>query len=725
MTFQNDPTLTPFFDPKGIVLVGASTRPTSLGFGVARNLVQGGYPGAIHFVNPKGGVLWERPLHPTLAAVPDPVDLAVLLIPAPFAPQALAECGQRGIRAAIIASGGFRETDETGAALEAECLRIARQYEMRLIGPNCIGLLDTHLPLDTTFLPPPGPPAGDIAFISHSGAICAALIDWSFGQGFGFSRLVSLGNQADVSETDMLAPMASDPHSKVVALYMEGVKNGRSFIQQASQITPHKPIIVHKVGRFASGQQAAASHTGALAGSESAFDAAFRRAGVIRAASSEEQFDWAQALAWCPLPQGRNVAVLTNAGGPGVTAADALESHNLHLAPLHADTLAQLEAILPPFASLHNPVDMLASASPNEYAHCLQILLADEQVHSVMVVLPPPPMFSAGATAQALIPLITTATKPVVVALMGDRLIPEAAQHFRAARVPEYRFPERAASALAVLAERADFLAQTKQAPVTLPDIDMQAARDLFTTQTKSAPSAKSTDKILSPDVINQMLAAYGIRTPVLELADSVETAVFYANTIGYPVALKIASPHILHKSDMGGVVLNVQTPEAVAAAFVSLLAKAKAAYPQADIQGVTIQPMIPTGQEVIIGAVQDAQFGPVVMFGSGGVEVEGRPDVAFALAPLTEADARYLLDNTWAGKKLRGFRHIAAGDETAVLDALYRLAQLVSDFPEIAEIEINPLCVLAEGQGIYALDVRAIKEEFEATQLVNDNPNF
>ncbi len=714
MTVQTDQTLNPFFDPKGIVLFGASANPSSLGFGVARNLVQSGYPGAIHFVNPKGGNLGERPFHPTLATIPDPVDLAVLLIPAQFAPQTLKVCGQRGIRAAIIASGGFRETDEAGAALEAECLRIAQQYEMRLIGPNCIGLLDTHLPLDTTFLPSPGPNAGNIAFISHSGAICAALIDWSFGQGFGFSRLVSLGNQADVSETDMLAPVASDPHTKVVTMYMEGVKNGRSFVQQASQITQEKPIIVHKVGRFASGQQAAASHTGALAGSESAFDAAFRRAGVIRAQSSEEQFDWAKALAWCPLPQGRHVAVLSNAGGPGVTAADALEAHGLNLAPLQADTLAKLQAILPPFASLHNPVDMLASASPDDYAQCLRILLADEQVHSAMVILPPPPMFSAGAVAHALIPVITTADKPVIVALMGHRLIPEAAQHFRAAHVPEYPFPERAASALAVLAERADFLTQAPQSPNTFHDVKTESARQLLAaTSKKSVESAKSADKFtqaLPIEVINQMLTAYGIRVPVLGLADSAETAVSLANTIGYPVALKIASPDILHKSDMGGVVLNVASPETVARHYTELIEKAKAIYPDAAIQGIHVQPMIPAGQEVIIGAVQDPQFGPVVMFGSGGVEVEGLHDVAFALAPLTEADAHYLLENTWAGKKLAGFRNIEAGDKTAVLDTLYRLGQLVSDFPELAEIEINPLRVLTPGGGVYALDVRATR---------------
>ena len=335
MSLPIDPTLVPFFEPKGIVLVGASRNPMKLGFGLARNLVQSGYEGAIHFVNPGGGTLLERPLHTQIAAVPDPVDLAVLLVPAPAMPQTVADCGQRGIRAAILAAGGFRETGAVGAALEEECLQVAQQYGIRLIGPNCIGLLDTHLPLDTTFLPPPGPTAGAVAFISHSGAICAAVIDWARGQGFGLSRLLSLGNQLDVQETDVLTAVAADPHTRVVTLYLEGVSDGRRFVQVAEQVSREKPVLALKVGRFASGQRAVASHTGALAGQESAFDAAFQRAGVMRAETSEELFDWARALAWCPLPQGRRVAVLTNAGGPGVTAADALESLGLQLAALH------------------------------------------------------------------------------------------------------------------------------------------------------------------------------------------------------------------------------------------------------------------------------------------------------------------------------------------------------------------------------------------------------
>ena len=671
-----------------------------LGFGLARNLVQSGYAGAIHFVNPGGGTLLERPLHPHISLVPDPVDLAVLLVPAPAMPQAIAECGERGIRAAILAAGGFRETGAAGAALEDECLRVARQYGIRLIGPNCIGLLDTHLPLDTTFLPPPGPTPGAVAFISHSGAICAAVIDWARGQGFGLSRLVSLGNQLDVTETDVLRAVAADPYTRVVTLYLEGVSDGRRFVQVAEQVSRQKPVLALKVGRFASGQRAVASHTGALAGQESAFDAAFARAGVMRADTSEELFDWARALAWCPLPLGRRVAVLTNAGGPGVTAADALEANDLQLATLAPETEAALRKILPEAASLHNPVDMLAGASPEQYAVCLRILLEDAGVDSVMVILPPPPMHSAGGVAKAMLPIIYATGKPVVVALMGEKMIQEAVEHFRAAKVPEYRFPERAAAALAILSRRAEFL-QSEQTVPERPSPTATAQAQQILADDDTQPGA-----FLPTAVCQNLLTAYGIPVPGSGLATTADEAVAIARQVGLPVALKIASADVPHKSDVGGVVLDVGTETAVATAFTKMMTDVETAVPQAKLDGVLIQPMIPDGQEVIVGVVRDPQFGPVLMFGSGGVEVEGLKDVAFALAPLTLAEAKSLLNSTWAGRKLAGYRNVMAGDETAVLQTILRLGQLAADCPQLAEIEINPLRVLPTSA--LALDVRA-----------------
>jgi acetyl coenzyme A synthetase (ADP forming)-like protein len=709
MTIDIDSSLKAFFSPQGVVIVGASLIPTKLGYGLSRNLVQSGYQGAIHFVNIKGGKLLGHPVYKTIQDVPDPVDLAVLLIPAPATPGAIRECGERGIQAVIVASGGFRETGPEGAALEDACLQAADEYGIRMIGPNCIGLLDTHLPLDTTFLSPPGPTPGDVAFISHSGAICAAVIDWARGQGFGLSRLVSLGNQADVNETDMLAPVAADPHTRVLTLYLEGVSDGRRFVAEAEKVTRHKPVVALKVGRFASGQRAVASHTGALAGQEGAFNAAFRRAGVIRVESSEDLFDWARALAWCPLPEGRSVAVLTNSGGPGVTAVDALESLGLEVAKLQNGTQERLRQELGTAASTQNPVDMLASATPQQYAECLNILLGDPGVHSVLVILPPPPMHTAGGAAKAMIPAIYTADKPVVVALMGERLIQEAVELFRAARVPDYRFPERAAAALAILVQRAETLKRVKTAtPQAARDLQVhpEIVREALAAYRQSTPG--SSEKFLPQEITSRIFQAYGLPTLPMGLAHSAEEAVDMARRMGFPVVLKVASPDIVHKSDVGGVLLNLTDAQAVRQGYTAITRDGSKAGPGVEILGVHVQRMIPAGQEVIIGAVQDPQFGPLVMFGSGGVEVEGLKDVEFALAPLAEAEAGYLLEHTWAGRKLRGYRNLPPADREAVMDALLRLAQLAADFPELVDVEINPLRVLGEGEGAYALDVRA-----------------
>jgi acetate---CoA ligase (ADP-forming) len=443
-----------------------------------------------------------------------------------------------------------------------------------------------------------------------------------------------------------------------------------------------------------------ASHTGALAGQEPAFNAAFRRAGVIRADSSEEMFDWARALAWCPASRGRNVAVLTNAGGPGVTAADALEALAMKLSQLAGTTVSKLTEILPPAASLHNPVDMLASATPEQYASCLQILLEDQGVDSVMVILPPPPMHTAGAVAKAMIPVIHNADKPVVVALMGERLIQEAVEHFRAARVPEYRFPERAASALAVLAQRTARLANAGEVEVTYENIDVRRARAVLS---ETEPGAW-----LPIESCLALLDAYGIKILTASLACSPEEAMQLAEAAGYPVVLKVASPDLPHKSDAGGVLLGVADSAAVLSGYEAILANVATARPEAQIDGIHVQKMLAGGQEVILGAVQDVHFGALVMFGSGGVEVEGLKDISFALGPLTTSDAEALLEGTWAGRKLRGYRNLPAADRPAVLDALFRLAQLAADLPELDEIEINPLRVMPSGQGAYALDVRA-----------------
>ena len=696
-----DAHLRPFFDPQGIVLIGASHEPGKLGYGVAFNLARGGYKGALHFVNPRGGELFGRPVHQGIAAVPDPVDLAVLIIPAPAVAEALRDCGRRGIRSAIILSGGFRETGPAGAALEAECLRVAQEFGMRLLGPNCVGIIDTHLPVDATFLPQPGPLAGDVAFISHSGAICAAVTDWASGQGFGLSHLISLGNQLDLTESDVLEPVGDDPETRVLTLYLEGITGGRRFIEAARKVAAAKPIIALKVGRSAAGQRAVASHTGALAGQEAAYNAAFARAGVIRAETAEEMFNWARALAWCPLPKGRTVAVLTNAGGPGVIAADAVETHGLTLAPLTTSTQDGLRRLLPPFASTNNPVDILASASPEQYAASMRLLLEDPGVHSALVILPPPPREPAEVVADALIAAIRGTDKPVVVALMGEQAVQEAAKRFRAARIPDYRFPEQAASALAVLVRRTAMLRQRDEPPARFDDVRPDLVRSLIRQQRGEFGTA------FAQAPASRLLAAYGIRTAPMELARTPDEAVAVAERLGFPVVLKIASPDILHKSDVGGVALNVADRRAVTADFAGILTRAREAKPEARIHGVCVQPMLPRGQEVVVGAVQDPQFGPLVMFGSGGIEVEALRDIAFALAPLSRSEAEALVDGTWAGRRLRGFRNLPPADRGMVVETLLRVAQLAADFPDLAEIEINPLVVFPRGAS--AVDMRVV----------------
>ena len=689
------------FSPDGVVVVGASLDPTKLGYGVARNLVISGYPGEIHFVNPRGGSLFDRPLYPDLASVPDPVDLAVVMIPAAKVPDVLRDCGERGIHYVIVGAGGFRETGEAGRALEARCMDIAREHNIRVLGPNCIGYLDTHIPIDTSFLPLPGPIRGDIAFLSHSGAICETVIDWARGQGFGLSRLVSLGNQMDLNEGDVLPAVAADPNTRVVAMYMEGVGDGATFIEQARLVTPDKPVVAIKVGRSLSGRKAVASHTGALAGRDEAFDAAFRKAGVIRARHSEEMFDWARALAWCRPPNGPNIAVLTNAGGPGAIAADALDANGLRLPELKAETRQGLAQLLPDAASLRNPVDMLAGAGPREYADCLRLLLADEGVDGIMVILPPPPVTTAAEVAGAIIPVIRSAEKPVILALMGEELIAHAARLFRQSRIPDYRFPERAASVFRVLYERSKQLERHLSAPPFYSDVQPKVVKTCL------EQARVGREGFISAACAHAVAAAYGLPTLAYRVISDPDEALEAAHEFGYPVVLKLDSPDLPHKSDLGVLALGLATPEDVREAFKRILQQASESIPDVYVEGWMVQPELHGGQEVIVGFVRDEQFGVLLMFGTGGVEVEEMQDVAFELAPLSREEAEAMIDRTIAGRKLQGFRSAAPADRDTVIDVLLRMSQLALEHPQIQELEINPLRVMPQGEGALALDVR------------------
>jgi acetyl coenzyme A synthetase (ADP forming)-like protein len=683
------------FAPRGIAVIGASRDRTKLGYGVARNLVASNYPGAIHFINPKADRILGQRCYPSIDAAPDPIDLAVVIVPAAIVPQTIAACGQRGIQWAIIVSGGFRETDRAGAELEEQIVAIAHRYGMRLIGPNCIGLIDTHVPFNTTFIKSvPNP--GEIAFVSQSGAICQAVIDWGTGMGFGFSRIASLGNQCDLSEAEVITALASDPNTRVITMYLEGVKDGTQFKQAVSEAAREKAIVALKVGRTAAGKRAVSSHTGALAGQETAYEVVFDRYGILRASSTEELFDWARALAWCPPLKGDRVVVLTNAGGPGILAVDAIEANGLRLAVLSDQTVSALRSFLLPHASFHNPIDMLASAGPSEYAGALRALLQDDGVDAVLVISVPPPIEDPTPVAEAIAVAAKDAPKPVVIAVMGEATVGLALKVLRAFRLTDYRFPERAASALGAFWHHAQWQARPAEQVEMLTDVDRETAARLL---------ASTRDEWITGTTAAKILETYHITGPREALAASADESVSWAHQFGYPVVLKIASPDIPHKSDVGGVALDLRAAEAVRAAFEQIVMQARTARPDARIDGVTIQPMVHAGQEVIVGAVRDEQFGPLIMFGAGGVEVEGQRDVAFSLAPLSRAEAEKLIDKTFAGRRLRGFRGSAPADREAVIDRVLRVAQFILDFPQVAEIEINPLRVL--NQGAVAIDVR------------------
>lgn len=686
--------LLPFFNPSGVAIIGASSDPHKLGHGVVRNLIDYRYPGPIYPVNPKAGEIISRRCYPSIDQVPDPVDLAVVIVPAPAVAGVIAQCGRRGIRHAIVVSGGFGETGAQGRQREEELVKTANQHKMRLIGPNCIGTIDTHTPINTTFVVGM-PQAGDISFLSQSGAMCAVVIDWARGAGVGFSRIASLGNQIDVNEVEMLTAMADDPQTRVITAYIEGVADGRAFMAAAVEAARRKPVVVLKGGQGKSGAKAVASHTGALAGSAEAYDAAFRHSGILRADTMEQLFDWARVLAWQPLPEGKRVAVLTNAGGPAILAVDALEAAGLELSPLSQDTCDYLRERLPGASSIGNPVDVLAGSGPGLYAVALDALLSDPTVDAALVIQAPQDWFLPASLAEVVAEVASVHRKPVMASIMGLASVDQALAILHRRRVPNFAFPERAASALAAMIARRNWLEMPAEQPDVLNNIDIETAR-----------------RALEQADFAAALSAYGISMPPTRPAATAGAAIAAAGEIGYPVALKLDSPDFSHKSDVGGVVLNLEDELAIQAAFDEIIAAAKAAEPGAAIRGVLVQKMLSGGQEVIVGTRRDPQFGPLALVGSGGVEVELQRDVATGIAPLTDTQANRLLDATLAGTRLKGWRGIPPADRPAAIQALRRLAQIACDFPEIEELEINPLYVLPAGQGAYALDIRGVKKE-------------
>ncbi len=692
--------LTPFFSPRGVALVGASPNPGKISAAVLRNLTRCGYQGYIYPVNPRYQEIAGLPCYANIADVPDPVDLAVIALPAKLSPAVLAACGKRGLKAAIIISSGFKELGPAGAAIEAECATIARSYGMRLVGPNCLGTMDLSTGLNTTFLEGL-PERGRIGFLSQSGGVCGGGISYVTGKHIGFSRFVSLGNEADVTETDMIDYLGEDPNTQVIAVYVEGIKDGPRFMEVARRVSRHKPVVLLKAGYTEAGSKAVSSHTGALAGSRAAYKAAFQQCGVVEAFSISELFDISLALASQPLPQGKRVFVLTNSGGPAALASDSLATLGLRLPELTAPTQASLREGLDPTIQIGNPTDMLGGAGPQTYEFALPLVLSDPNVDAVLVIVVPHLLLNPAEAAASICRAARNSLKPVVTCFIGDEKVAEAQRILHQHHLPMYTFPETAGRALSGLWRYAEGRNRRREAARSRLEANLAAARSIL--ENGNRPP------MLGEAATRPMLAAYHIPVIAGEFARSPEAAAEIADLLGYPVALKIVSPDILHKSDAGGIRLKLADSKAVMTAYRELLQNSAAANPGARLEGVLVERMAPAGPEVIVGMRRDPQFGPLMMFGLGGIYVELLTDVSFRVAPLNRDEALAMIHETKAGRLLSGQRGQKAADIDAVADCILRLSQLALDFPQIAEIEVNPLLVLEQGQGALALDGRII----------------
>ncbi len=691
-----------FFQPRSIAIVGASANPDKLGYTVLNNVLTGGYPGAVYPINPKAGQILGHTAYADVGALPETPDLVVIVIPYQQVPAALRECGKKGVPAVVVISAGFREAGREGMARETELIEVVKQYKMRLVGPNCLGVIDTHTPLNATFAAG-SPPSGPIAFMSQSGALGTAILDWSMGSaGIGFSKFVSLGNKADVSESDLLDAWAQDEPTRVILSYSEGLPNGQKFMEVARRVSRIKPVIMTKSGVTSAGSRAVSSHTGSLAGSEQAYTAAFRQSGVLRAETMQDLFDYAIAFAYQPLLPNNRIAIVTNAGGPGILCTDALERAGLTLAPLEASTKQELQKFLPDSASAANPVDVLGDALADRYKFALEKVVADPNVDGLIVIVTPQAMTDIEGTAHALVTVAKQSAKPVLGCFMGEYRMKAAISILQQNSIPNYPFPERAARAFAAMREYKR-LRDQPDARIERFEVDQAAVQAVF-------DKTRAEGRVSIGDAeARAILEAYKIPLPASVLAATAEEAVTAADKMGYPVVLKIASPEILHKTDVGGVKINLRSAADVRDAFDLIVYRAQRYVPDAHIWGCQVQQMVPTGTEILIGMNRDPQFGPLVTFGLGGIYVEALKDVTFRIAPFDRVDALAMLGEIRSHALIDGVRGQKPLDKAAIAETLLRISQLVTDFPQIVELDINPLMTYEQGRGALAIDMRLV----------------
>jgi acetate---CoA ligase (ADP-forming) len=709
------------FAPKSVAVVGASAVRGKVGHDIFVNILKGGYKGILYPVNPNAESIASVRAYPTISDIPYALDLAMIIVPPKIALRSVREAIDKGVKGVVIVSAGFKEVGGEGLAIEQEIKNLCRESGVRLVGPNCLGVINPleNVRLNASFSTRM-PKAGNVSFISQSGALCTAVLDFAGDRDFGFSKFISIGNKADVDEVDLLRYFQDDPDTEVIMIYVEELQRGQAFIEIAKEITGGnrpKPILVIKSGRTVAGAQAAASHTGSLAGSEAVYDAIFAQSGIIRVERIDELFDFAIAFAYKnenalgkmrrKVPHGNRVAIVTNAGGPGIVATDMTVFSGLALAQFSEETVDALVSHLPATANVHNPVDIIGDAAQDRYEIALNTVIKDEGVDGALVILTPQSMTNAIGTAEAIVRIARRSHKPILCCFMGIVDVSAGVKYLQENGVPVYPFPEQAAKAFGAVYRYSQWLNRVELAPFSLKH-EKEKARAIV--QSSLASGTTYLGELTGVD----LLKCYGFNVLPTVLATTAQEAVKEADQMGYPVAMKIVSSQIVHKSDAGGVRINVSDARAVERAFDDIVSNAKAYKADAPIDGVLVQKMAPKGQEVILGATRYPKFGHLLMFGSGGVMVEVFKDVTFRLAPINRNNARLMIRGVKGFALLNGFRGMPKTDLGALEKLLVSLSNLVEDNPQIKELDINPLLVHPNGQGATVADCRFILEPEE-----------
>ena len=686
------------FRPSSIAVIGASSSPKKVGYAVLSNLINGHYEGAIIPVNPKSKEILNIQCYSDLSKYRGKIDMSAIAVPTEFVKSAVTSSITAGAKAIVIITAGFKEVDEEGARLEREIAAICKARGVRLLGPNVLGIINTHNNMNATFAQHM-PRKGNISVMSQSGAVCAAILDYAVSRSLGLAKLVSIGNKADINEIDMLEALGEDEETKVIVGYLESIVDGKEFIRTAEKVTSKKPVVIFKAGTTFAGAKAASSHTGSLAGADVAYGAAFRRSGVIRADSFEQLFDFGTALSMQPIPRGSSVAIVTNAGGPGIICADAVENSGMSVAQLDHQTATALKKKLPNAASIGNPIDVLGDADPERYNTAIKTALESDEVDAVITILTPQLMTNSMETAK-IIAGCSTGEKPLLACFMGGRDVIPGREELVLRSLPDYTSPERAVAALRAMYDYKLWRDREPRVVARFPVVRRRVERILNKYRRTGNIQIGEADA-------KKILKAYGFAVPNGGLCRSSEQAVEMSDYIGYPVAMKIVSKEIVHKSDIGGVRINLHDAEAVQDAYDLMMLRIERLMPGTRLEGVYVEAMAPKGREVILGMTRDPQFGPMMMFGLGGIFVEVMKDVAFHLAPITKEEAMQMLEATRSYEFLKGVRGQAAVDLDAIATGLQYISQLVTDFPQITEMDINPFIVGPAGTQALAADAR------------------